>query len=202
VPVYKFQISMPVSDTLVRNRFVNTIHMEHVNVQQGTDLEAICSDLVAMYSSQYENATHEVKAVAYDTDAVPNYPRAEAIVNEGSAWQHPGPREQAICLSFCGGNGPRPRERGRIYLAPYLRSLNSPSMERPNQTILDWALSFYTESNNSFPDIGGIDWKFGVWSPTEQKFHQAQRAWVDDEWDTLRSRGLRANTRVEATREG
>jgi hypothetical protein len=65
-----------------------------------------------------------------------------------------------------------------------------------------WALGFYATSNASFPDLGGPDWKFGTWSRVKQTFKQSQVAWVDDEWDTQRSRGLRATTRQQSIREG
>lgn len=202
MPTYKFTITMPVDSTLPRDRISNTIHMDHVNVMQGTDLEAICDDLVAMYAARYHNASKEIKATAYDTDAVPNYPRASSIMNEGQVWTHANPSEVALCLSFCGSNGPRPRERGRIYLMPGLDPINTITAARPNPTTQQWALDFFSVSNESFPDIGGIDWKFGIWSHVDQKFTQAQRAWVDDEWDTVRRRGKRATTRLESVREG
>jgi len=63
-------------------------------------------------------------------------------------------------------------------------------------------LSWYTLPNESFPDIGGVDWKFGVWSKTYKHFTQTTQAWVNDEWDIQRRRGLRETTRVQAIREG
>jgi hypothetical protein len=63
-------------------------------------------------------------------------------------------------------------------------------------------LDLYRASDSSFPDLGGIDWKFGIWSHTQHAFHQAEYAWVDDEWDTQRRRGRRPLSRVESTREG
>lgn len=202
VPVYKFVISMPVTDTLPRNRISNTIHMEHVNVQQGTDLGAICDDLVAMYATRYGHADKEIACKAYDTDAVPNYPRASSVINAGVAWPCQMPHEIALCLSYYGDYAGNKNERGRIYLMPQLTGQVGGSVERPSPAMMQWALDFYTASNASFPDIGGIDWKFGVYSPTRKTFKQSQHAWVDDEWDTMRSRGLRPTTRLEASREG
>ena len=84
---------------------------------------------------------------------------------------------------------------GRIYLAPGIAGVAGTPGERPSTSLMNWALAFYSESNQSFPDLGGPDWKFGTWSPTLKTFKQAQVAWVDDEWDTMRSRGLRSTTR-------
>jgi hypothetical protein len=201
--VYKFQISMPITDTLPRNRISNTVHFEHVT--GGIDdsaLEDICADLAAMYQAHYQLTTPEVQVKAYDTDAKPNYPRAEVVVNPGVAWNITSPREVALVLSFAGDHRGNKSERGRIYLMPQLVPANPTMSARPAQAHLDWALAFYTMSNQSFPDIGGIDWKFGIYSPTYKTFKQAQQAWVNDDWDVQRSRGLRESNRVSAIREG
>lgn len=202
MPTYKFQISMPVNSTLARDRISNTVHFDHVNVMQGTDLESICDDLVAMYATRYGHADKEIRATAYDTDAVPNYPRATSVINVGQVWSHNYPQEVALCLSFYGDYAGNKNERGRIFLMPGLSPSGGPGSGRPSDTLLQWALDFYDAPNASFPDIGGIDWKFGVYSPTKKSFKQSQHAWVDDEWDTMRSRGLRATKRLQSVREG
>jgi hypothetical protein len=201
--VYKFQISMPVDDMLARNRISNTVCFQHVT--GGIDdagLEDICSDLVAMYQTRYHNAVNEIMCKAYDTDAKPNYPRAEVSVNAGVAWTSSLPREIALCLSFAGEHRGNKSERGRVYLSPDIDPTITTYSNRPSQAQLDWALDFYRVSNESFPDIGGIDWKFGIYSPTYQKFTQSQQSWVNDDWDVQRRRGFRENTRVTSVREG
>lgn len=200
---YAFQISMPVTDTLPRNRFSNTIHLDHVaGIVQPTDLEAMCADIVELYATKYQNATKEIVCKAYDTDAVPNYPRAAVSVNAGQAWATDSPREIALCLSYSGEYKGNKNERGRIYLFAPLYTSGSVNSLRPNAAWLSWALSWYEASNESFPDLGGIDWKFGVYSSTLKKFTQTTQAWVNDEWDIVRKRGLRETTRVQAQREG
>jgi hypothetical protein len=200
---YKFQVSLPVTDTLARNRVVNTFHLEHVvGGVVPTDLEAMCSDIVEMYQAHYGNAANEVTCKAYDTDAVPNYPRATVTVNPGVAWNISSPREIALVLSFASANKGNRSERGRIYLMPHLVTAQSASSVRPSGGQLAWALDWYSASNSSFPDLGGVDWKFGIWSPTYKKFTQAQQAWVNDDWDVQRRRGLRESTRVTSVREG
>lgn len=200
---YKFTVSMPVSTALARDRVTNTFHMEHITGGLfDTDLEAICQDIAAMYQARYGHADKEIQVKAYDTDAVPNYPRADVVVNPGAIWTNNHPREVALCLSFAGSHRGRARERGRLYLCPFLQTTITIDFERPNDPLLDWALAFYTTANQSFPDLGGVDWKFGIYSRVEKKFTQAQQAWVNDEWDTQRRRGLRESKRVTATREG
>jgi hypothetical protein len=186
-----------------RNRIATTLHFEHVaGGVLPTDLQGICSSLIALYQARYGNAAAEVLCKAYDVDAVPNYPRAQAIVNSGVAWNCSLPREIALCLSYSAANAGDKSTRGRMYLAPYLKSGVSSLGLRPSAAQLDWALEWYTKPNESLPDIGGVDWKFGVWSKSYNKFTQTTKAWVNDDWDVQRRRGLRENTRVSAAREG
>lgn len=201
--VYKFTVSMPVQDTLPRNRISNTFHLEHVT--GGVDdegLEDMCSDIVAMYQTRYGNATKEIQCKAYDTDAVPNYPRADVVVNLGVPWTTLSPPEVALCLSFAGIHRGNKRERGRLYLMPQLTGTQTAAGMRPSAGQMGWALDFYRVANASFPDLGGIDWKFGVRSKVGNTFTQAQQAWVNDDWDHVGKRTTRESTRLTATREG
>lgn len=203
--VYKFTVSMPVTDVLPRNRITNTFHMQHVvGSLADTDLKTMCDDILAMWTTRYGISTHEIEVKAYDTDAVPNYPRATSVANAGSPWLCPHPREVALCLSYAGNNRGNKSERGRIYLMPSIAAAagGGVDQERPNSGVQSWALDFYRVPNGSLPDLGGVDWQFGVYSPTYHKFTQTKQAWVNDEWDTQRRRGLRESARVSVSRDG
>jgi len=201
--VYKFQVSWPVTDTLARNRESNSFHMQHsIGALVDADLTSMCQDIVAMYQHHYGDATRELQCKAYDTDAVPNYPRADVVVNAGVPWDQATPREIALVLSYSGPHRGNKRERGRIYLNPSMGAGSSGLGMRPTQAQLDKALLWYTEPNNSFPDLGGVDWTFGIWSGVGKYFTKSTQAWVNDDWDIQRRRGLRESNRVQATREG
>jgi hypothetical protein len=200
---YAFQVSLPVTDTLPRNRCINRFHMEHVaGGVVDTDLENMCSDIIAMYQARYHNTSYEIECKAYDVGPVPNYPRAVVSVNVGTAWGISTPREVALCLSYAAANRGNKSERGRAYLMPQLDALAGSLGVRPSNTNLNWALDFYDVPNESFPDLGGVDWKFGVYSRKNTDFTQSTQAWVNDDWDVQRRRGLREATRVSAQREG
>lgn len=200
---YKFAISLPVTDLLPRNRVVNVIHLQHVVGSQGDgELENMCSDIADMYQKRYHNTGSEVMVKAYDVDATPNYPRASVVVDAGTPWTTNVCREIALCLSFAGDYAGNKSERGRIFLAPFLDPLSGGMAVRPSNAALNWALDFYRVPNESFPDLGGIDWKFGVYSRKNESFKQTTQAWVNDDWDIQRRRGLRENSRVSVTREG
>ena len=201
--VYAFQISLPLIDTLPRNRQSNTLHFEHaIGGLQDAALQTMCQDLVGLYQTKYGNTSRELVCKAYDTDAVPNYPRAAVTVNPGVVWTQSSPPELALVLSYAANNRGNKSERGRMYLNPAIVAGATPPLLRPGTAVMTWALGWYTTANASLPDIGGVDWKFGVWSPTYKKFTQSQQAWVNDDWDIQRHRGLRETTRQTATREG
>ena len=202
--VYKFLVSMPVTDTLPRNRIQNTLHFQHVaGTVLDTDLEAVCADLCTLYQHHYGSPNQEVEARAYSLGAPPQLPKAKVVVDAGMPWGHNSMREQALVLSFAGNNRGDKRRRGRIYLEPgIVGTLQAVDKIRPDEACLQWALAFYAESNSSFPDIGGPDWQFGIWSERGQHFTVAEQAWVNDDWDVQRRRGLRETRRVTATRQG
>lgn len=201
--VYAFQISMPVNSTAPRDRMTNVIHLQHViGSLADTDLQTMTADIVGVWQKRYGTTTREIMCKAYDTDAVPNYPRATTVVNPGAIWTNSAPSEIALCLSFAGANRGNKSERGRIYLNPQLFTANTVCGLRPTPTQLDMALQWYSHANESLPDLGGVDWQFGVWSKTYKKFTVSQQAWVNDEWDTQRRRGLRETTRVSISRQG
>jgi hypothetical protein len=56
------------------------------------------------------------------------------------------------------------------------------------------ALAFRTVLNSNMP--GGTFLE--VWSPTQQTGSGVTDFWVDDEWDIIRSRGLKGTTRQTA----
>ncbi len=110
-----------------------------------------------------------------------------------------GVREVALCLSFKGA-GTSARKRGRLYSGPFQ---NIALGARPTATDRSALLTMATDLANI--GAGDVDWC--VYSPTTylvtQDFNQAfapvKEAWVDDAWDTQRSRGLKAGTRTRLT---
>jgi hypothetical protein len=201
---YKFTVAMPWGSAAPRDRVTNTFVMQHVTGGiNDSALQSMTDDIAEMYQKRYHDATKEIVVKAYDNDAKPNLPRASTTVNSGALWTADRPHEIALVLSFSGAYRGDPRGRGRIFLVPQLdTSAGNQPGARPTSGAMTWALDFFTVPNESFPDLGGIDWKFGIWSRVGQHFTQAQQAWVDDEWDTMRSRGMRETTRQSATREG
>lgn len=204
--VYRFQVSYPVHSLLPRDYFTNTFHMDHVGgVAVPTDLDGMCDDINELWQTRLGATGREVRTKAYAVPhTVPSPPLADRVLSAGVIWTPLSNCEPALCLSFA-GNASSPRERGRMYFSTGMArttGVGTTHDVRPTTAQQDWVLAWYDTSGSSLPDLGGVDWKFGVWSPTNSSFVQAQKAWVDDEWDVVRSRGLRESTRRTSVREG
>jgi hypothetical protein len=190
MPLTKFQVNMAADTVLPKDRLVNTLHYECSQVE--ADLLSIAQAIVDAYLANWTTAaTREWLVRAYDVAPPPQFPLAELLLNEGSAPASNGPREIALCLSYYAGRN-IPRQRGRIYLPKCLRT-GSPAVrpslaEQTAAVALGTALSSIT--------AGGATW--AQYSPTTGEWRPVTAVWCDDEWDTVRSRGLDATDRVQA----
>jgi hypothetical protein len=98
----------------------------------------------------------------------------------------------ALCLSYYSENNV-PKRRGRLFV-PIAVLRSTPGL-RPDSAQRTKALDL----GGLLANAGGANIDWGVWSRTDGAFHPTTNSWVDDEWDTMRSRGLRATTRSTAT---
>jgi len=98
------------------------------------------------------------------------------------------PRNVALCLSFFATRN-LPRQRGRIFIGPVLSSYTGllPSSILYNM-ILDLGHGLF--------DIGGENVAHVVYSPTGATSHVITDYWVNNQWDTMRSRLEKETTRV------
>lgn len=185
------QVSALMDSALARDRIVNVLHFE----DQGTaDWDGNCQDMAEIFRDHwYDNGAREIEVTAYDAEGPPpHFPKGHAVVNPGVVGAATGhPREVALCLSFYSERN-LPRQRGRIYLT-LNGTTHNPAL-RPNPTIMQKALDL----GGFFAALGGVDVSWNIWSPTDHVGREVTNAWVDDEWDTVRSRGLRATTRLLA----
>lgn len=126
----------------------------------------------------------------YDmSDPLPRPIKYESTGTFGGTLQTTAPREVALCLSYYGDRN-LARTRGRIYLGPF----NSASGERPAQAMMNALITF----GQSLAGIGGEDQSWRLYSPTTGEDHHIRHIWVNDEWDTMRSRQLEETVRVTA----
>jgi hypothetical protein len=179
----------------------NTLYFEDAGAT--TDPNNLATDLVVLMGAQTEfhHGANELEARFYDMDDPE--PRPVKGQHKATITKVTGaPREVALCLSFYSQRN-IPRQRGRIYLGPLSASLGDrPTIAWQNAALLLAA---------GFADLGGTDVDWCVYSPTSHGVSQdsagdfAMRVsdvWCDDEWDTVRSRGRKATSRVLAGSSG
>lgn len=180
-------MSFPFDSALPRDRI--TLNPHYFGDNPGALVEALKANLAGWPPS----STNAFTIKAYDaTHAPPNYPLAVAE-NAGTTPNTPHPREVALCLSYYTGFN-RPRYRGRLYLPA--KWLGGGLAARPSDLQMTVAIEFATNVlTANLP--AGHNWV--VWSQVEKKSQGGvNHVWVDDEWDTMRSRGTRATQRKTA----
>ncbi len=187
MPIYRVQMAFPFDSALPKDLVTINPHFN------APDPSALLAALKANLIAWVAVGTHPFTLKAYDAATPPpSYPVATAQ-QLGTPMPSAGPREIALCLSYYTTYN-RPRYRGRLYI-PYTW-LGGQAQMRPSQTQIDNAIAFKTEVlAKALPATA--NWV--VWSHVEKKsMGGVSDVWVDDEWDTMRSRGLLPTTRTTA----
>lgn len=191
---YKVQVSAAVDTILPRDRIVNTFHLDDHGVT--SDPNGLAEDACGVFETLYGSA-REIAVRLYDTGDAPNYPVGEFVRQAGQAGAASSdPREVALCLSYYGERN-LPRTRGRMYICVAACQNVSANGVRPNafagQQLLDLA--------NGIAGLGGPDVDWVWWSTINGDHGPVKHSYVDDEWDTVRKRGLRSSTRWQQTHD-
>jgi len=137
----------------------------------------------------YSNSDLLVKV--YDNDEVPpRLPKAQStFVTSLPLSYQLGPRDVQCCLSFYHANPSVKTERGRIYIGPW------PS-GRLGEHVGSSDLNMLLDLGHGLFDIGGENVAHVVWSPTRRTTSVVQHYWVNDQWDTTRSRDVKETNRI------
>jgi len=180
---YRVQIGFQLDSTLPKDVVTLNPHYQGDNPQALAD--ALKNNLLAAPGI---GPTWPFKIKVYDAQKpAPSYPLYETTNGTGSKDTNV-PRELALCISYYSGFN-RPRFRGRLYLPGGFLTAG-PGLRPTPATItaaLDMAAVFY----QGLP--AAHNWV--VWSKLDGTGRTVTDIWVDDEWDTIRSRGLRGTTR-------
>jgi hypothetical protein len=185
--IYTAKISFQIDSTLPRDAMVITPHFF------GDDPQALADRLKAnLIANSSVSTTLPFVVKVYDTlKPPPSYPLATA--SNGTGMKASGvAREVALCLSYY-STWNRPTFRGRLYIpASFAGGVIG---LRPTQTQIDNVLAFKNVFTTGMPQ--GTNWV--VFSHKNKTSAGVSNVWVDDEWDTVRSRGLKSTTRTLAT---
>lgn len=179
----------------------NTVYFNDQGV--GTDADNLAQDVATLFATYraYPTGWSSVNCRLYDmAEPAPREIQGEANAAANAAAGAPGPREVALCLSFHGDRN-LPRQRGRIYVGPWTTAVMG---ERPAPA----TITVLQTLRQGLANIGGVDVQWCVYSPTDSigggtpVFRQVKAGWIDDEWDTIRSRGRKYTARNPWTMEG
>lgn len=184
---YRAQIAFALDTALPRDACVITPHYT------GSDPQALADGLKSnLIANPHVTSIVPFTVNIYDaTGPKPHHPIGTASSGTGAA-AGSGPREVSLCLSYYAGLN-QPRLRGRLYIPQAF--FGAPSATRPTGTQITTAMSFGPTLGKTLPT--GVKWV--VWSRVTSTAHDVTNYWVDDEWDTIRSRGLKSTTRQLGT---
>lgn len=192
MPIWRLNVEAAADSLLPRDAITITPHFNDGGVS--SDPQGLCDDLCAAMATYY-NGGRQIEVTAYDAQGTPPVvPQGYAIANLGTAPPADQPREVACCLSFYSEFN-RPRLRGRLYICAALTQSAASTSGRPS-------LGMRTKVGQLAPilqDLGGLDVDWCVYSRVDNEARAVTNWWVDDEWDTIRSRGLRGTTRLLGT---
>lgn len=186
--VYRAQIGFPLDSGLPRDVVTINPHYSGDNAQGLAD--ALKANLIA---NPNVAALYPFTIKIYDAQKPkPNFPLANA--SNGTSFTSASiPRELALCLSYYAGVN-RPRYRGRVYIPGALAGATNPVL-RPTAGQITKAMSFGATLGKSLPS--GHNWV--VYSKTDNVARNISVYWVDDEWDIIRSRGMKGTSRQTGT---
>lgn len=199
MPNYAVQIVMFPASNVIEDATTNTWSCEAAD-SAGALL--FTNAVVAFYNgirdrfSTLTRQNNHVYKIFDRADPTPRQPVLEGLWNFTAApTGNPLPPEVAKCLSFQGvavSGVPQARRRGRVYLGPFNTSTlgtNGRPTTALTDDIRDDAQVLLTASK------AATTWFWTVWSDTLGTGVEVDNGWVDDEWDTMRSRGRDATYR-------
>lgn len=196
--IIRAQVHIASESLIPEDVIMNTWHfLTTATPPTAPTLTAIHNALVAFYQaiddtvfSNYVGPTAEVKQ--YDLgDPKPRSPLMTApftLVSSNSAY----PAEVAIAASFqaaktSGVN--MARRRGRVFLGPIAATAGTTGPLKPVITSTVRNLIAASLGNLLTASDANADWEWAVYSPTDNAAVAVKSGWVDDAFDTIRSRG-------------
>lgn len=165
-----------------KDAIVNTLYFNVSGSVDDPDYNSLGNDLYTIWAGRIWAAGRFLDIRGYDmSDPEPRevkYRKTGQVT--GTAPN--GVRQVALALSYYSDRN-LPRQRGRIFLGPW--NLSQPSAST-TQTAAVIGLA------PLLAGLGGLNVDWSLWSPTTQTSSRINHAWVDDSYDIIRSRKLKA----------
>lgn len=195
MPNFDVQVVLNGSSGLSTDRYVNTFTFSGVGTH-ATNHGLIWARIDSFYndphsghqalSSYLSNDVIDGEVRTYDkADAEPRVPIITPLTPfaaRGSASDQP--HEVAVTISFHGVPPVTPRRRGRIFFGP-LNNSSDAGLNRPADTMLQAMRA----AGQALSEQSTSDLEWVIYSPTSGQYTIVTAGWIDDAWDTMRSRG-------------
>lgn len=185
--IHRAQIAFEVDTAVPRDNCVITPHYQGADPQQLADaLKTNLTNLAGVgigpkFTVKVYNAQGPLPHPPLGTASAGTTPKGSI-----------GPREVSLCLSYFAGFNVK-RFRGRVYIPNAF--LGGTTGLRPTASQMTAALNFRNALGKNLSANA-------VWCVFSRVLNQSlpiTDVWVDDEWDTVRSRGSRTTARQTAT---
>jgi len=174
---------------LPRDAVTNTLHFSTTSDHSTAEYNTFAQELAAAFTGYPYYTLAGIDLRLYNlADTKPRPVIGNKIVAAGSTASL-GNRDTALCLSFYADRN-LPRYRGRIYCGPFGGTTSGTN--RPSSQVLTDTKALGT----AIAAAGGAAWTWCIWSVMDQLMRPVTNFYVDDEWDTMRSRGQKATQRV------
>lgn len=207
-------VTLPWTSGLAEDVTVNTFHfLTTSSPATATELDQIDTSLQAVWNFSSGVANDELRGYIGDLvsrvadactidhydldDPEPRVPIRTTTWTLGAADSaSTAPPEVALCLSFQANPSsgiPQARRRGRVYLGPWNTNVLS-STGRPTSGLQNAVAA----AGNFLHDTlqGAVPVRWCVYSRVGDAMAEVTNGWCDNEWDTQRSRGRKATSRV------
>nr|CRY96711.1 hypothetical protein [uncultured prokaryote] len=171
---------------------VNTLYFNITDPGGGVDYNALGNDLWTLWAARPWATGRFLDVRGYDMgDAEPRPQKFIKRAAVAGTIASSGAPQVALALSYYADRN-LPRQRGRIFIGPWMPADTSASTAQVNQVMALPPL---------LAGLGGVNVDWSLWSPTTQEHTRINHAWCDNSWDIIRSRKL-SSTAVRSTWSG
>jgi hypothetical protein len=195
--IIRAQVAFQMDSLLPRDAVIFNPHFDvtDTTILGEVDAQSIANDLRTAITTWSDN-NKPVKVKIYTaTGPPPHYPLAEASNTNTTPTASAGPREVSCCLSYYATRNIK-RFRGRLYVPGNI--LPGGFGVRPSPAQMERVMNLAPILST----LGGANVDWVVWSRLDQQARKVTNVWCDNEWDTVRSRGMRGTSREMATTPG
>ena len=176
------------------------VNVYHFQTGSAADFDTATAGVADAYMARLDavlGGVNQVTVSAYDlANPVPRPPQNVEV--RSLTARAVMPREVACCLSFFADRN-LPRNRGRVFIGPFASAFTE---ERPGATVRGAIADFAGDLGDIGPDVpipglDNVDWS--VYSRADTTFKEVTDWWIDNAWDTMRSRGNAPTSRLTGT---